>query len=168
MIRYLRHNLKEVALIMKIYVVDLTAEESEHISQILSSGEEKVRKLARAQILRLADKGWSDQQISEAVGVSVPTVERTRKRFVQEGFEVALNGRPRQPRSKRKIDGRVEAHLIALACSPPPAGHQRWTLRLLAEKLVTLEAVDLESVSHETVRQVLKKTNSSLGSANRG
>jgi len=153
---------------MKIYIVDLTTEESEYINQILSSGEEKVRKLARAQILRLADKGWSDQQISEAVGESVPTVERTRKRFVQEGFEVALNGRPRQPRSERKIDGRVEAHLIALTCSPPPAGYQRWTLRLLAEKLVALEAVDLESVSHESVRQVLKKTHSSLGFANHG
>jgi len=153
---------------MKIYIVDLTTEESEYINQILSSGEEKVRKLARAQILRLADKGWSDQRISEAVGESVPTVERTRKRFVQEGFEVALNGRPRQPRSERKIDGRVEAHLIALTCSPPPAGYQRWTLRLLAEKLVALEAVDLESVSHESVRQVLKKTHSSLGFANHG
>ena len=125
-------------------------------------------KLARARILLKADDGWKDEQIVQAPDVSRPTVERTRKRFVQEGFEVALNGRPRQRIYEHKLDGKAEAHLIALACSEPPEGHARWTLRLLAERFVQLEQVEVDSVSYETVRRVLKKVRSNPGSRNNG
>ena len=124
--------------------------------------------MARARILLKADDGWKDEQIVQAPDVSRPTVERTRKRFVQEGFEVALNGRPRQRIYEHKLDGKAEAHLIALACSEPPEGHARWTLRLLAERFVQLEQVEVDSVSYETVRRVLKKVRSNPGSRNNG
>jgi transposase len=104
----------------------------------------------------------------QALDVGRATVERTRKRFVLEGFEIALNGRPRQRTYERKLDGKAEAHLIALACSEPPEGHACWTLRLLAERVVQLEQVEVDTVSYETVRRVLKKVHSSLGSRNSG
>ena len=122
-----------------------------------------MRKLARARILLKADEGWKDERIRQALDVSRPTIERTRKRLVQEGFTVALNGRPRQRDYERKLDGQAEAHLIALACSAPPEGYARWTLRLLAERVVQLDQVEVDSVSHETVRRMLKKTRSNLG-----
>jgi len=100
-------------------------------------------------------------RISEALEVGRATVERLRKRFVEEGFEVALGQRRSQRNYQRKLDGDAEAHLIALACSKTPEGYSRWTLRLLAERMVALEYID--QVSHETVRSVLKKTNLSLG-----
>jgi transposase len=140
----------------KTYLVSLTADERDQLTSLISAGKGAARRLAHARILLKADQGWSDEAIAEAVEVSRPTVERVRKRFVLEGLEAALDPRrPVTPRP-RKIDGHAEAHLIALACGPPPPGHARWTLRLLADKLVELEIV--ESLSHETVRHILKKT----------
>ena len=152
----------------KKYVVHLSPEERETLEQLFASGQASVRKLARARILLKADEGWKDERIRQALDVSRPTIERTRKRLVQEGFTVALNGRPRQRDYERKLDGQAEAHLIALACSAPPEGYARWTLRLLAERVVQLDQVEVDSVSHETVRRVLKKTRSTLGSRSSG
>lgn len=152
----------------KKYLVKLTPEERETLEQLFTSGQFSVRKLARARILLKADEGWKDEQIVQALDVSRPTVERTRKRFVQEGFEIALNGRPRQRIYEHKLDGKAEAHLTALACGEPPEGYARWTLRLLAERVVQLEQVEVDTVSYETVRRVLKKTRSNLGSRNSG
>jgi transposase len=118
-------------------------------------GEIKARKFKRAMILLKADEGLSDPQIMSALNVSRPCVERIRKRFVIDGLERALNEDPR-PGQRRKLDGRAEATLIATACSDAPEGHVRWTLRLLAGKLVQMQVVD--TVWHETVRRTLKKT----------
>jgi transposase len=107
-----------------------------------------------------AGPAWTDARICEAFGVSRATVERVRKRYVEAGLDAALV-RKRLPPRARKLDGHAEAHLIAIACGAPPEGHKRWTLRLLAGRLVELEEVD--SVSHETVRKILKKTRSSPG-----
>ena len=152
----------------KRYIVTLTEEERERLRQMLSSGKEGVRKLARARILLKADEGWTDKAIHEALDVSASTIERTRRRFVEEGLEATLNRRPSTRRYEHKLDGNAEAHLIALACSAPPAGRKRWSLRQLADTLVNLEQVDLDSVSHETVRQTLKKTNSNPGRKSNG
>jgi transposase len=148
------------------YIVTLTDEERTMLHDLIAAGSARARKLTHARILLKADTadgraGWADEQISEALDVSLPTIQRVRKTFVEEGLEAALNRR--QPRSSRprKLDGEQEAHLIALACGTPPAGHKRWTLRLLADKLVELEYID--DVSHETIRQVLKKTSLSPG-----
>jgi len=151
----------------KKYIVKLTPDEREELETLISSGKSSARKLTRARILLKADEGWIDKAISEALDVGTATVERVRKRFVETGLE-AINRRKPRRQYERKIDGNAEAYLIALACSAPPKGRKRWTLRLLADKLVTLEEVDIESVSHETVRQVLKKTNLSLGATNSG
>lgn len=138
----------------KKYIIDLTEEEHKALLEMTSKGSIKARKLKRAMILLKADEGMTDPQIMAALNVSRPTVERIRKRFVEGGLEKALNDDPR-PGQKRKLDGRGEAHLIAIACSDPPAGHDHWTLRLLAGKLVELSVVD--SISYETVRRTLKK-----------
>jgi len=140
----------------KKHIVKLAPEERQELKHLISSGQARARTLTRARILLKADQGWSDEAISKALDVGVATVQRVRKRFVEEGLQALHNRKPKR-QYLRKLDGRAEAHLIALACSPPPEGHKRWTLRLLAERLVTLEEVKVESVSHETVRQVLKK-----------
>ena len=140
----------------KKYIVTLDEEECEQLQEMTCKGELKVRKFKRAMILLKADDGLSDPQIMAALNVSRPTVERIRKRYVLGGLEKALNEDPR-PGQKRKLDGREEAQLIAITCTQAPAGHDHWTMRLLADKLVELEIV--ESISHETVRQTLKKTN---------
>lgn len=150
----------------KKYIVELTKAECKTLRELISSGKAAARKLARARILLKADSStrapnWSDAKISEALDVGRATVERLRKQFVEEGFEAALAQRKSQRNYQRKLDGDAEAHLIALACSKAPEGYSRWTLRLLAESMVTLEYID--QVSHETVRSVLKKTNLSLG-----
>lgn len=142
----------------KLYEVELSQAEREHLENLVSSGVEKVRKLRRARILLKADAKWCDQDICDAFDVSRPTVERTRKRYAEEGFSIALNGKAGQRRYERKLDGRDEAHLVALVCGAPPEGYAQWSLRLLADEFVKLEQVELESISHETVRQVLKKT----------
>ena len=149
---------------MKKYIVDLTAEERDELQRLLRSGKTAARKLTRAQILLKADDGLTDAEIADEIGTCVPTIERTRKRFVEENLN-CLNERPR-PGQKLKLQGKAEARLIAEACSKAPEGRKRWTLRLLANRVVELGLC--ESLSHETVRQQLKKTNSSLGSSNSG
>jgi len=151
----------------KRYIVNLAGKERRLLKALISSGEAKARKLTRARILLKADEGWTDKAISEALDVGHSTVARVRKRFVHTGLE-AINQRKPRRRYERKLDGNAEAHLLALACSAPPKGRKQWTLRLLADKLVQLEEVDVDAVSHETVRQVLKKTNLSLGDTNNG
>lgn len=150
----------------KKYKVTLTSNEREQLLALISKGKVAARKLAHARILLACDetdecRGASDTEVAQSVHVSRPTVERVRKAFVEEGLERALNAkRPRQTRP-RVFDGESEAKLIALACSSPPEGRTRWTLKLLAERLVELEVFD--AISTETVRQTLKKTDLSLG-----
>jgi len=141
----------------KRYLVTLTDAERQALDQMVRKGKADARVLGRARILLKADEaeGWTDQQIAEAFGVSTRTVERIRQGFVERGLEATLRP-PRVPRPPRKLDGQVEAHLVALTCSAPPAGRGRWTLRLLAAKMVELGHV--ESLSHEGVRAALKKT----------
>lgn len=147
----------------KTYIVTLTREERRSLNQLVRSGIHGSRKLTRARILLKADQGpegpaWADKTISEALEVGRATVERIRKRFVTEGLEAALNRRKNTiQRARRKLDGHQEAQLIALVCSDPPPGRTRWTLRLLADKLVELQVVD--TISYETVRCTLKKIN---------
>jgi len=150
----------------KRYRVTLTALERADLRRLVSVGKAAAQKLVRARILLLADQaeGGSaklDSEIVESLGCGRASVERVRKRFVEEGLEAALNPKPSQRVYERKMDGKTEAHLIALACGTPPEGRSRWTLRLLGDQMVALEHV--ESLSHETVRRTLKKTNSSLG-----
>lgn len=125
----------------KKYLINLSDEEQQELHEITRKGEVKARKMKRAMILLKADEGLSDPQIMAAISVSRPTVERIRKRFVEGGLERALNEDAR-PGQKRKLDGRGEAQLIAVACSQAPDGHDHWTLRLLADKLVQLEVVE--------------------------
>lgn len=139
----------------KMYFINLSNEERQLLMDLTRKGEINARKFKRAMILLKADEGLSDPQIMAALNVSRPCVERIRKRFVADGIERALNEDPR-PGQKRKLDGRAEATLIATACSDAPDGHEHWTLRLLAGKLVQLGVV--EAISHETVRRTLKKT----------
>jgi transposase len=139
----------------KKYFINLSDAERHELLELTRKGELKARKMKRALILLKADEGLSDPQIMAVIHVSRPTVERIRKRFVEGGLERALNEDPR-PGQKRKLNGRGEAQLIAVACSQAPDGHEHWTLRLLADKLVQLEVVD--SISYETVRRTLKKT----------
>ena len=138
----------------KKYLINLSDEERQELSELTCKGELKARKFKRAMILLKANEGFSDPQIMAAVNVSRPCVERLRKRFVEGGLERSLNEDPR-PGQKRKLDGRAEAQLVATACSNAPAGHEHWTIRLLAGKLIELGIV--ESISPETVRLTLKK-----------
>ena len=139
----------------KLYVINLTDEERQSLLAMTRKGQIKARQMKRAMILLKANEGLSDPQIMSALGVSRPCVERIRKRFVLGGLQRALKEDPR-PGQKRKLDGRGEATLIATACSEVPEGHEHWTLRLLAGKMVELEVVD--SISYETIRRTLKKT----------
>lgn len=152
----------------KKYVVDLSNSERTELETMISSGQTKARQNTRARILLKADQDVVDEEIAQAIETSVSTIERVRRRFVEGGLSNSLYRRASRRDYERKLDGQAEAKLIALACSPPPVGRQRWTLRLLADKLVQLDEVDLEQVSHETVRQVLKKTTLSLGKRNNG
>lgn len=150
----------------KRYLVTLSAEEREELERLISRGKAAARKLTRARILLLADQspggpGKSDPEVAEAVMCGQATVERVRKQFVEDGLEDTLTRKPTLRTYENKIDGRAEAHLIAMTCGAPPEGHVRWTLRLLADRMVALGHVD--SVSHETVRMTLKKTTSSRG-----
>jgi transposase len=145
--------------------VILTAPERDALKRLLAAGTESARKLAHARILLKADQGpdgpgWVDQAIADAVEVSQPTISRVRKQYVEQGLEAALNRRPPTREYVRKLDGVQEAKLIALACAKPPTGQARWSLRLLADKLVELEIVE-DAVSYQTVRRILKKTRSS-------
>jgi transposase len=140
--------------------VALSEEQRTTLHQLISSGKASARKLAHARILLKIDRNtpgceWSDEQVAEAFEVSRYTVMRIRERFVEHGLDDALNHRRAPQTRSRALDGEQEAHLIALTCSPCPKGHARWTLRLLASRLVELEYT--EQVSYETVRRVLKK-----------
>jgi len=151
---------------LKLYVVTLTAAERSFLKGLVSKGVCSALKQRHARLLLKADAGaegetWPDERIAQALEMGVRTVERVRRRFVEEGLEAALERKAQWKRKARVLDGAAEAHLIAQACSPPPEGRARWTLRLLAERLVELHVV--EDVCHETVRQALKKTNLSLG-----
>jgi transposase len=139
---------------MKRYIVKLSEEEKKDLYALTHKGTCGVRKLRRAQMLLLADEGLTDEEIARALDGSVSTVERVRKRFVEEGLEAALSERPR-PGARRKLDGRQEAYLLALASSDPPEGKKHWSMQLLADRLVELEIV--EEISDETVRRTLKK-----------
>jgi len=150
----------------KRYKVTLSAEERAELTQMVNKGKAAARKLTHARIVLLADEGetgsgWKDDQIVEALSISRSTVERVRQAWVMEGPEAALNHKRPYPTRQRILDGEAEAHLVKLACSTPPDGRERWTMQLLADKLVELEIV--ESVSDETVRQTLKKTVLSRG-----
>ena len=144
----------------KIYIVDLTKEERTQLLGFIKSGKQSARKLNRARILLLADEGKADREIAEALHTGTATVQRTRQRFVEGNLEGALNERPRLG-GQKKLDEKGEAILETLAQSKPPAGRKRWTLQLLADRLVQLKLVD--SISYETVRQELKKNDLSLG-----
>lgn len=143
----------------KKYLVDLSADERDTLRQLVKRGKHSSRKVTRARILLLASDGFTDEQIVKALKTAFATVERTRKRFVEEALG-CLNERPRRGQA-RKLTGKQEAHLVAIACSQPPEGRVRWTLQLLADKVVELNFT--HSITRETVRQVLKKTNSSRG-----
>jgi transposase len=150
----------------KKYNVTLTEVERQMLQAMLSRGKAAARKLVHARILLKADAhsggpGWSDDEIAEGLEVGRATVERVRKAFVEEGMEAALERHKPRRQYERALDGDTEAHLIALTCHKPPEGRGRWTLRLLADRMVALEYV--EQVSYQTVRRTLKKTNLSLG-----
>jgi transposase len=138
----------------KIYHVTLTDAERDQLQDLIKKGRIAARTLTRAHVLLHADTGRSDQAIADALHIGRATVERIRKRFVEGGLERALTEAPR-PGAKPKLDGKQEAFLIATACSTPPAGRARWTMQLLADRMVTLQQVD--TLSDETVRRVLKK-----------
>jgi hypothetical protein len=146
------------------YVVRLKPEEREQLQSWVDEGRGAKSVRQRARVLLKADQAegapaWSDERVAEFAEVSLSTVHRTRQSFVEEGFDAALQRSPSPDRQYRKLDGAAEATLIATACSRPPEGRSRWTLHLLADKLVELQVVD--SVSHECVRTTLKKTFSS-------
>jgi Homeodomain-like domain len=150
---------------MKKYKVTLTADERQSLHGLVAAGKTAAMKLTHARILLKADAApggpaWTDARIAEAVEVNRTTVEQVRQRFVEQGLQAALVRKKQdRPSRERTLDGAGEARLIAMACSAPPRGRAAWTLRLLADQLVELEVVD--TISIETVRQVLKKTNSS-------
>ena len=148
----------------KKYPVILAEAEREQLKNLIAAGTAPARKLTHARILLKTNQGsegpgWVDERVADAVKVSQPTVARVRKQYFEEGLEAALNRRAPNREYRRKLDGEQEARLIALACSEPPEGQVRWSLRLLADKLVELEIV--QEVSYQTVRRTLKKTLSS-------
>ena len=158
--------------IMAKYKVTLTADERAELEQIIRKGTHRSQKVLNALILLNCDQGphqdrpIRNEEAARVLKVSMRKIDRVKKRFVLEGLETALNGRKSKRVYQRKVDGDMEAHLVALSCSDPPEGFSRWSLRLLAERLVELKYV--ESISHETVRRVLKKTKSSRGKSKSG
>jgi len=150
----------------KRYLVTLLKEERQKLESMVSAGKAAARKLVRARILLLADQADGgpakpDLEIGDALGCGRATIGRTRKQFVEEGMEATLNPKATTRTYERRLDGKAEAYLVAIACGSPPEGRARWTLRLLADRIVGLGYV--ESVCHEAVRQTLKKMNLSLG-----
>lgn len=150
----------------------LTKDEREVLSALTSKGKHRSQKILNALILLGCDKGdyqenhSTNEDMSRILNISMRKIDRVKKRFVEEGLDVTLNGKKSSRIYEKKIDGDFEAHLIAVSCSDPPEGFTRWSLRLLSEKVVELEYID--SISHETVRRILKKTNSNLGSGKGG
>ena len=157
---------------MKKYTVTLTEEEREILGRLVSRGENKSQKILNALILLGCDVGEfqtkrsTNEEMARVLNISMKKIDRVKKRFVEEGFDIALNGRKGNRIYEKKADGDFEAHLVALSCSDPPEGFARWSLRLLADKVVELDYID--SISHEAIRRILKKTNSSLGSKKDG
>ncbi len=150
----------------KKYRIELTTEEQQELKALVSKGRAAAYKQTHARILLLSDEarkdgGLTDEEVARSLEIASATVERIRRRCVEEGIEAALGRKEQQRRRPKKLDGAAEAHLIALACGEPPQGRVSWTLRLLADRLVECEIV--ESIHPETVRKTLKKTNSSLG-----
>ena len=151
---------------MKKYIVKLTQKEREFLSGLISKGKGSAKKMLHARILLKVDSGphgeqWTDEKVVEALDVSLRCVERIRERFVLENLESALVRRKHVRYRPRRLDGKQEAHLVALVCSQAPAGRKRWTLHLLADTMVEMKHV--ETLSHEAVRQTLKKMKLSLG-----
>jgi transposase len=152
---------------MKKYVVTLTKDERETLNNLVSKGKHQSQKILNALILLDCDTGEfqvgrsTNEEISRILNISMKKIDRVKKRFVEEGFDLALDKRKADRIYEKKADGEFEAHLIALSCSEPPEGFSRWSLRLLADKAVELNYID--SISHEAVRRILKKMNSSLG-----
>jgi len=157
---------------MKKFIVTLTEDERKHLVGITSKGKHRSQKLLNALTLLACDEGEhqkkrsKNEEIARVLNTSMRKIDRVKKRFVVDGLDVALHGRKGSRVYDKKADGDFEAHLVALSCSDPPKGFSRWTLRLLAEKVVELDYID--NISHETVRRVLKKTNLSLGSEKGG
>jgi hypothetical protein len=157
---------------MKKYTVTLTKDERIELTALATKGKHKSQKVINALILLGCDQGEYqkkrsiNEEISRVLNISMKKIDRVKKRFVEEGFDVALNGKKGSRIYIRKADGDFEAHLIALSCSEPPEGFARWSLRLLADKVVELNYID--SISHEAVRRVLKKTNLNLGAKKDG
>ena len=143
-----------------IFIVKLTAEDRDYLTQFIRRGKASARSLARARILLMADEGYSNKEIVEVIKVSRPTVNHIRKRYCQEGLDSAINEKPRSG-APPKIDGTIEAQVTLLACSKPPEGKSTWTLKLLADKIVELEVI--ESISTMSVQRILKKARPSLG-----
>jgi|SRR5688500_9318780 transposase len=148
------------------YPVKLTPAERAHLLELISSGQAPARELMHARILLKSDRGPAgpaspDQAVADAVEVSQPTVARIRRRYTEAGLEAALHRRAPRREYRRKLDGEQEARLVAVACGEPPAGRARWSLRLLADRLVELEVVD--DISYQTIGRLLKKTSSSRG-----
>jgi len=157
---------------MKKYKVTLTEEERQELDALSSKGKHAAQTVLNALILLACDEGKFQKErsinedIARVLNVSMKTIDRVKKRFVEEGLNMALTGKPSTRVYSRKADGDLEAHLVALSCSEPPEGHLRWTLRLLADKAVELNYVD--NISYETVRRTLKKTSLSPGSKSVG
>ncbi len=145
---------------LKKYHVDLTKEEQQKLREVISKRDSKSIIVKRAYVLLSADrngsKNWTDKQISEHYQCSTRTIEKIRERFVEDGFETVLKGKKRETIREKILTGEVEAKLIALRCSSYPDGYNKWTLRLLADKMVELHYV--EHISYESVRKILKKT----------
>jgi putative transposase len=148
--------------------VTLSAQERKELQAFVSRGKRSAREINRARILLLADEGKKDAEILQLLGVSRGTVHKVRKKYGQRAHAHILDFLKEEPRSGAplKIDSRVEAHVTMIACSDPPEGSARWTLHMIADKLVKLEVID--AISHESIRRTLKKTNSNRGSRNNG
>ena len=157
---------------MRKFIVTLTEKERKSLTELTSKGKHRSQKILNALTLLACDEGEYQQKrsknedIARVLNTSMRKIDRVKKRFVVDGLDVALNGKKGSRVYKKKADGDFEAHLVALSCSEPPEGFSRWTLRLLAEKVVELEYI--ENISHETVRRVLKKTNLNRGSKKAG
>jgi hypothetical protein len=157
---------------MNIYTVTLTEDERKALYEIISKGKHNSQKVLNALILLNCDKGEcninhsTNEEISRVLNISMRKIDRVKRRFVEEGLEVALNGEKRNRIYDKKVDGDLEAHLVALSCSEPPEGFARWSLRLLADQVVELGYVD--NISHETVRRTLKKRNQTLAKERMG
>jgi len=157
---------------MKKYIVTLTEDERNVLGVLASKGKHKSQKILNALILLGCDEGRhqvkrsTNEEMARVLNISMKKIDRVKRRFVEEGFEVALNGKKGSRVYTKKADGDFEAHLVALSCSKPPEGFTRWSLRLLADKVVELNYID--SISHEAVRRVLKKTKSSPGNGMNG